>query len=51
MTNFWKDLVIYFIIVLITLFMGGCIGISLVQHGYISVDIPSSSSVEKNPNI
>ena len=46
MTNFWKDLVVAFIVVLIALIMGGCIGISLVHHGYIQIDIPSGSSSE-----
>lgn len=46
MTNFWKDLIVAFIVVLMALIMGGCIGITLVQHGYIQVDIPSGSSSE-----
>lgn len=46
MTNFWKDLVVAFIVVLMALIMGGCIGITLVQHGYIQIDIPSGSSSE-----
>lgn len=46
MTNFWKDLVVAFIVVLMALIMGGCIGILLVHRGYIPVDIPSGSSSE-----
>ena len=46
MTNFWKDLVVAFIVVLMALIMGGCIGITLVLHGYIPIDIPSGSSSE-----
>lgn len=46
MKDFWKDLVVAFIVVLMALIMGGCIGITLVQHGYIQIDIPSGSSSE-----
>ena len=46
MTNFWKELIVAFIVVLMALIMGGCIGITLVQHGYIQIDIPSGSSSE-----
>lgn len=44
MTNFWKELIVAFIVVLMALIMGGCIGIRLVQEGYIPIDIPSGSS-------
>lgn len=46
MTNFWKDLIVAFIVVLMALIMGGCIGITLVQHGYIKIDISSGSLSE-----
>ena len=44
MKDFWKDCAFTFGIVLIALIMGGCLAITLVQHGYIPVDIPSGSS-------
>lgn len=44
MKDFWKDCAVALTIVLIALIMGGCLAITLVQHGYIPVDIPSGSS-------
>lgn len=44
MKDFWKDCTFAFGIVLIALIMGGCLAITLVQHGYIPVDTPSGSS-------
>ena len=44
MKDFWKDCAFTFGIVMIALIMGGCLAITLVQHGYIPVDIPSGSS-------
>ena len=46
MKDFWKDCAFSTFIVLIALIMGGCLAITLVQHGYIPVDIPSGSSSE-----
>ena len=46
MKDFWKDCAFCFGIVLIALIMGGCLAITLVQRGYIPVDIPSGSSSE-----
>lgn len=44
MKDFWKDCAVGFAVVLIALIMGGCLAITLVQRGYIPVDIPSGSS-------
>ena len=44
MKDFWKDCAVGFGVVLIALIMGGCLAITLVQHGYIPIDIPSGSS-------
>ena len=44
MKDFWKDCAFTFGILLIALVMGGCLAITLVQRGYIPVDIPSGSS-------
>jgi hypothetical protein len=44
MKDFWKDCAVGFAVVLIALIMGGCLAITLVQHGYIPIDIPSGSS-------
>lgn len=44
MKDFWKEVAFSTFIVLIALIMGGCLAITLVQHGYIPVDIPSGSS-------
>lgn len=46
MKDFWKEWAFSTIIVLVALFLGGCLTITLVQHGYIPVDIPSGSSAE-----
>lgn len=46
MKEFWKDFTFGLVIAVLALVMGGCIGITLVQHGYITVDIPSGSSSE-----
>lgn len=46
MKDFWKECAFSTFIVLIALIMGGCLAITLVQHGYIPVDIPSGSSSE-----
>lgn len=45
MKDFWKDLTVGFVVVLIALIMGGCLAITLVQHGYIPVEIPNGSNV------
>lgn len=44
MKDFWKECAFSTFIVLVALFLGGCLTITLVQHGYIPVDIPSGSS-------
>lgn len=44
MKDFWKECAFSTFIVLMALLMGGCLAITLVQHGYIPVDIPSGSS-------
>ena len=44
MKDFWKEVAFSTFIVLIALIMGGCLAITLVQHGYIPVDTPSGSS-------
>lgn len=44
MKDFWKDCAVSLTVVLMALLMGGCIGITLVQHGYIKLDPPSGSS-------
>ena len=44
MKDFWKDCAVGFAVVLIALIMGGCLAITLVQRGYIPIDIPSGSS-------
>ena len=46
MKDFWKDCAVSLTVVLMALLMGGCIGITLVQHGYIKLDPPSGSSAE-----
>ncbi len=46
MKDFWKEVAFSTFIVLIALVMGGCLAITLVQHGYIPVEIPSGSSSE-----
>ena len=45
MKDFWKDCAFTFGIVLIALIMGGCLAITLVQHGYIPVETTNSSNV------
>ena len=44
MKDFWKDCAVGFGVTVIALVMGGCLGIRLVQCGYIPIDIPSGSS-------
>ena len=44
MKDFWKECAFSTFIVLMALLMGCCLAITLVQHGYIPVDIPSGSS-------
>lgn len=46
MKDFWKVCAFSTFIVLMALLMGGCLAITLVQHGYIPVDTPSGSSSE-----
>jgi hypothetical protein len=46
MKDFWKECAFSTFIVLMALLMGGCLAITLVQHGYIPVDTPSGSSSE-----
>ena len=45
MKDFWKDCAVGFGVVLIALIMGGCLAITLVQHGYIPVETTNSSNV------
>lgn len=44
MKDFWKEVAFSTFIVLIAMFLGGCLTITIVQRGYIPVDIPSGSS-------
>ena len=46
MKDFWKDCAVALTVVLMALLMGGCIGITLVQHGYIKLDTDGGSSAE-----
>lgn len=44
MKDFWKEVAFSTFIVLVAMFLGGCLTITIVQRGYIPVDIPSGSS-------